>query len=181
MVSDSISLPSQGFFSPFSRPTGSTIGHQGVFSLAGWSPPIQSGFHVSGPTQVPSGRRLRFRVRDCHPLWSAFPYGSASRPLCNSHGEGPTTPQGKSPRFGLFPFRSPLLGKSRFLSFPAATEMFQFAAFARSRLWIQRASIRESRDQRSFDNSPGLIAVFHALHRLLMPRHPPCALSSLAT
>src|SRR5438132_6001115 len=40
--------------------------------------------------------------------------------------------------------------------------------------------IRESRAQRSFDSFPGLIAVFHALHRLLAPRHPPPALSSLA-
>src|SRR5476651_1685740 len=40
--------------------------------------------------------------------------------------------------------------------------------------------IRVPRDQRSFDSSPGLIAVFHALHRLLAPRHPPHALSSLA-
>ena len=40
--------------------------------------------------------------------------------------------------------------------------------------------IRESRPQRSFDSSAGLIAVFHALHRLLAPRHPPHALSSLA-
>src|SRR5207245_4997320 len=49
-----------------------------------------------------------------------------------------------------------------------------------ARLWIQRALIRESRDQHSFDSFPGLIAVFHALHRLLAPRHPPHALSSLA-
>ena len=27
------------------------IGRQGVLSLAGWAPPIQAGFHVSGPTQ----------------------------------------------------------------------------------------------------------------------------------
>jgi hypothetical protein len=40
--------------------------------------------------------------------------------------------------------------------------------------------IRESRDQRSVDSYPGLFAVFHALHRLLAPRHPPHALSSLA-
>jgi hypothetical protein len=40
--------------------------------------------------------------------------------------------------------------------------------------------IRESRDQCSFDSFPGLIAVFHALHRLLAPRHPPHALNSLA-
>ena len=39
--------------------------------------------------------------------------------------------------------------------------------------------IRASRAQCSFDSSPGLIAVFHALHRLLAPRHPPHALSSL--
>src|SRR5918912_1383564 len=30
----------------------SAIGHQGVLSLGGWSPQIQSAFHGSGPTQV---------------------------------------------------------------------------------------------------------------------------------
>jgi hypothetical protein len=44
--------------------------------------------------------------------------------------EGPTTPRWKPPRFGLFPVRSPLLRKSIFLSVPAVTEMFQFAALA---------------------------------------------------
>jgi len=29
------------------------IGRQGVLSLAGWAPPIQTRFHVSRPTQVP--------------------------------------------------------------------------------------------------------------------------------
>jgi hypothetical protein len=59
--------------------------------------------------------------------------------------------------------------------------MFQFAGLAATRLWIQRELIRGSRDQHSFVNSPGLIADFHALHRLLTPRHPPYALSSLTT
>ena len=36
--------------------------------------------------------------------------------------------------------------------------------------------IRKSRDQRSVSTSPGLIAAAHVLHRLLAPRHPPCAL-----
>jgi hypothetical protein len=40
--------------------------------------------------------------------------------------------------------------------------------------------IRESWDQSPFDGFPRLIAVCHALHRLLAPRHPPHALSSLA-
>ena len=35
--------------------------------------------------------------------------------------------------------------------------------------------IRTPSDQRSFANSPRLIAGHHVLHRLLMPRHPPCA------
>ena len=36
--------------------------------------------------------------------------------------------------------------------------------------------IRKSRDQRLVSTSPGLIAAAHVLHRLLAPRHPPCAL-----
>ena len=36
--------------------------------------------------------------------------------------------------------------------------------------------IRESTDHRLFSTSPWLIAAVHALHRLLVPRHPPCAL-----
>jgi hypothetical protein len=51
----------------------------------------------------------------------------------------------------------------------------------RMHLWIQCILIRESRNQCLFDNYPWLFAVFHARHRLLMPRHPPCALISLTT
>ena len=40
-------------------------------------------------------------------------------------------------------------------------------------------SVRVSRDHNLFINSPKLIADFHALRRLLIPRHPPCALSNL--
>src|SRR5438128_474385 len=36
--------------------------------------------------------------------------------------------------------------------------------------------IRTSRDQWSVSTSPGLFAAAHVLHRLLAPRHPPCAL-----
>ena len=56
-------------------------------------------------------------VRACHPLWGSFP-----------------APSGWSKRAtGLVRFRSPLLTESRLLSFPPATEMFQFAGFASSR------------------------------------------------
>src|SRR5690348_792068 len=36
--------------------------------------------------------------------------------------------------------------------------------------------IRRSRDRRMVSFSPGLIAAAHVLHRLSVPRHPPCAL-----
>ena len=39
--------------------------------------------------------------------------------------------------------------------------------------------IRKSPDQRMVSSFPGLIAAAHVLHRLLAPRHPPCALRHL--
>src|SRR4029077_15583657 len=36
--------------------------------------------------------------------------------------------------------------------------------------------IRKSPDQRLLGSSPRLIAAINVLHRLLVPRHPPCAL-----
>jgi hypothetical protein len=52
------------------------------------------------------------------------------------HCCGPITPTlPRQCRFGLFPFRSPLLGKSIFLSFPAGTKMFQFSALAHLAVW----------------------------------------------
>jgi hypothetical protein len=41
--------------------------------------------------------------------------------------------------------------------------------------------IRTSPDQSLVDSSPGLFAASHVLLRLLVPRHPPCALTNLAT
>jgi hypothetical protein len=41
--------------------------------------------------------------------------------------------------------------------------------------------IRKSSDLSSVANSPRLIAGSYVLHRLLVPRHPPCALTNLTT
>jgi hypothetical protein len=41
--------------------------------------------------------------------------------------------------------------------------------------------IRTPSDHSSVDSSPRPIAASHVLHRLLMPRHPPCALKHLTT
>jgi hypothetical protein len=40
--------------------------------------------------------------------------------------------------------------------------------------------IRKSADQSVFAHSPQLIASYYVLHRLISPRHPPCALSHLS-
>ena len=91
-------------------------------------------------------------------------------------------------RFGLFRFRSPLLSESRLISLPPGTEMVHFPGLARARLWIQRTVSRVHRDGFPHSDIPGskpacgsprLIAACHVLHRLLAPRHPPYALSSL--
>ena len=55
------------------------------------------------------------------------------RRRCSTGTKVPATPQQQrlqavaSLRFGLFPVRSPLLGESRLISVPLATEMFHFA------------------------------------------------------
>ena len=75
-----------------------TIGLSGVFSLGGWSPHIQTGFHVSRPTHLSS--MYAFRLRGYHPLWLFFPEHSSKH----------------IKTFGLIRFRSPLLTESlRFL------------------------------------------------------------------
>ena len=69
--------------------------------------------------------------------------------------------------------------------------MFHFPAFPPHSLYIQlqvtphnmvRGSpIRKSWPQRPVIDSTRLIADSHVLHRLLMPRHPPCALKNFNT
>src|SRR3954470_9766889 len=46
---------------------------------------------------------------------------------------------------------------------------------------VRGSPIRTSSDQRSVGSSPRLIAASYVLHRLLVPRHPPCALNNLTT
>ena len=101
----------------------------------------------------------------------------------------PTTPIPKN-WFGLFPFRSPLLRESIFLSFPPATKMFQFTGLLSLLLWIHnRITVNYYCWVSPFGNlrieatysSPKHIVVRHVLHQLLVPRHPPCALINLTT
>jgi hypothetical protein len=111
-----------------------------------------------------------------------YPYGALTRygaPFQSASGS-------RSRATGLIRFRSPLLAESRLLSFPPATEMFQFAGFASrgygftarypKRGGLPHSDIPGSTNARF---SPGLFAACHVLHRLSTPRHPPNALRSL--
>ena len=83
-----------------------------------------------------------FSLQDCHPLWGALPDSSIINQVCNfptnpklrpirPHDTGYTTFSDLTYiRFGLFPFRSPLLWKSRLFSLPEDTKMFQFSSLA---------------------------------------------------
>ncbi len=92
-------------------------------------------------------------------------------------------------RFRLFPVRSPLLGKSRLLSFPPGTKMFQFPGYGSSypilfrygycdmtRSGFPHSGIHGSKPA---CGSPWLFVARYALLRPLAPRHSPYALCSL--
>ena len=79
---------------------------------------------MSGPTQVPTSLFLLLTYR-AFTLYCS----SSHKILLNSQRliVGPTTPRIRNPRFGLFPFRSPLLGESLLISLPPLTEMSHFS------------------------------------------------------
>ena len=143
------------------------IGYRGVLRLGGWSPHVRTGFHGSRPTR---GRRRSLPVRGCHPLWPRFP----ARSGLNASAAG------------LVRVRSPLLAESLLMSFPPATEMFQFAGFASTAYGFSgRYPLRDGFPHSEIFGSqiapisPKLIAGCDVLHRLSVPRHPPNALLSL--
>lgn len=90
--------------------------------------------------------------------------------------------------FGLFRFRSPLLSESIFLSIPVANEMFQFttstfnlAMYSLNDNLYKQVGFPHSEISGSklTYSSPKHIGVSPVLHRLLVPRHSPCALNNL--
>ena len=103
-------------------------------------------------------------------------------PLCSPN------PAMHASRFGLFRVRSPLLTESN-VSFSSSGYLdVSVPRVPFHKLWIHlwmtvvhTAGFPHSEISGSKDicSSPKLIAAYHVFHRLLVPRHPPCALSSL--
>jgi hypothetical protein len=110
-VSGSVSLPALGCFSPFPHGTGALSVTEEYLGLEGGPPTFGQDF--SGPALL-EDHGLPLPVPGCHRLWRAVPDASGSQAEAT----------------GLIRVRSPLLAESLLLSFPPATEMFQFAGFA---------------------------------------------------
>src|SRR6266496_612941 len=195
--------PSPGYFSPFPHGTGPLSVTREYLGLGGGPPGFTRDF--SGPVLlgIPSGSRSSFAYGGVTLCADAFQASSATQTISYFLPDqqlwlaGPTTPVTQRlpamtrDRFGLFPFRSPLLRESLLLSLPVGTEMFHFPTLPPPALCVQAGAtghyaqsgfpIRKSPDRSLVADSPGLIAGSYVLLRLLVPRHPPCALINLAT
>ncbi len=142
MVSGSLSSPSRGAF----HLSLTVLVHYRslkVFSLGGWSPLLPTNSPGFVVLRIPA-RSARSPLQGSHLLRRRFPTPSG---LLASPAAGPTTPgclsfARQTPRFGLFPPRSPLLRESRLISLRRATEMFQFAHCPSPCLCIQQAISR---------------------------------------
>ena len=91
-------------------------------------------------------------------------------------------------RFGLFRFRSPLLteslvvfSSSGYLDVSVHRVPFLKLCIGLRILEVCSSGFPHSDISGSKDicSSPKLFAAYHVFHRLLVPRHPPCALSSI--
>src|ERR1043165_4539403 len=145
VVSGTISLPSQGFFSPFPHGTGSLSVASEYLALP------------DGPGRFPQGSTCPAVLRSHWKEDCIFTYGAVTlygRPfqtvrltlsypsftrsaLCFHKAQriwGPCNPRFslRITWFRLFRFRSPLLSESRLFSLPLGTEMVHFPRFASS-------------------------------------------------
>ena len=179
----------------------SAIGHRGVFRLNGWSRQIHTEFQGFRVTWENAPQACAYTYGALTLYGAPFQGTSTSHTLSycapsrQTRQSAPTTPHTQPlpgitcMRFSLLRFRSPLLSESQLFSLPMGTEMFHFPTFpphtlfhsgAGNRTQLRLGSpIRTPPDHSSVANSPGLIAGSYVLHRLSMPRHPPCALHSL--
>ena len=114
-VSGTISLPSQGCFSPFPHGTGSLSVANEYLALPDGPGGFPRDFSCPAVLRNPSIEPVWFRLQDCHLLWSDFPDGSTSDLVYHSTALRPSrpyNPREQAPWFGLFRVRSPLLAES---------------------------------------------------------------------
>ena len=156
-----------------------TIGLPDVFSLAAWSPPIQTGFHVPRLTQVVIVAQPALPVRDCHPLRSNFPERSSSALNYCDNSYNPAhavthavwaLPLSLATTQGIDDFFL-FLGVLRCFSSPRSPRLSSVCS-------LQLHGFPHSDISGSVPvcGSPELFAAYRVLLRHRKPRHPPFAL-----
>ena len=128
---------------------------------------------------------IRFRIRGFHSLWLAFP-----KPFCYplTMTSAVRTPDCTQSGLGSFPFARRYLGNHLFVFSSSGYLDVSVHRVPSIYLWIQYtvtgvlpAGFPHSDTGGSSDicSSPPLFAAYHVFLRLLVPRHPPCALLRL--
>ncbi len=135
LVSDSLSLPLQGFFSPFPYGTSSLSVADEYLALGDGPPGFPRGFTCPAVLRYLAGMSLRFGYEAITRSGGTFQSSSPAKKHALFEALQPR--MAIAMRFGLIPFRSPLLWESLLISFPVGTEMFHFPTFASPGLWIQ--------------------------------------------
>ena len=128
-------------------------------------------------------RPIELPIRGCHPLWPDFP-------ICSRHSQGSAGPRSLATTSGVsidvlssgyldvsvprVRFLNPMYSGKRYLVMPTVdirkdNNSKQSGGFPHS----------EIHGSKPIPGSPWLIAGYHVLHRLLLPRHPPNALIAL--
>ena len=107
--------PLPGFFSPFPHGTSSLSVNDEYLALEDGPPIFRQDYTCPALLVASLVSHRSFHVRGYHPLWPTFPNRSVMSCAITNR---------------LLRFRSPLLSESRLMSFPRATEMFQFTRFA---------------------------------------------------
>ena len=114
----------------------------------------------------------------------SFQDRSANR-ICNVCSPNPSM---HARWFGLFRFRSPLLTESHVVFsssgyLDVSVHRVPFLKLCIGLRILEVCSIRfphsEISGSKDICSSPKLFAAYHVFHRLLVPRHPPCALTTL--
>jgi hypothetical protein len=140
-VSGTLSLPSQGFFSPFPHGTGSLSVAREYLALRDGPRSFSRDFTCPAILRNLSSEPINCRLPGCHRLWPIVPDRSTSQWVCHSPALRPNrsyNPEVQALRFGLVRVRSPLLAESLLFSVPVGTEMVHFPTLSSHRLWIRR-------------------------------------------
>ena len=145
-VSGTISLPSQGFFSPFPHGTGSLSVSKEYLALRDGPRGFSRDFTCPAILRNLSSKPECFHLPGCHRLWPIVPDRSISKLVYHLPALRPNRPYNpivQARWFGLFRVRSPLLAESLLFSLPVGTEMVHFPALSSHRLCIQRWILRD--------------------------------------